>query len=522
MESKKGKFYYENVLASQNMTALNNVVWVADTSKLELYQGKKAHIFICIDIHTNLIVASCISKNKLNSGPIVKHLESAIKTRINDLNDEKLIIHVDRGSEFSSKVFNNFVNKYSELFVPSMSRLNTPTDNAVMERFWRTLKNHRIYGTTIEEDLTNSLATIPNFSGYRACLNKYAKSINSTPSKKATYEPQKVDKSTSGAALLIHKPNFFKAQSQHVAEDPRLHDVENYKAENKKVVTVLKEIAAKKAELVEQTPFDNYEDKLILEVIDNKLEEIYAIIQSDSQMTREYVSQSIEPVENSLDKLHEKVDKLLTKNRKNREVLPLRDPIDRNLFPIFFTNAGSQCKRQPDLKQAQLRVAYTILYHTGLRVNEIRSLTEEQISRASKTSQISVIHHKTKQPYIHVLSKQAVLNLNRLQPEINIIFNKYKFNYLFGKQKLAHKKAVIRFINRDLENTCKINAIPFNIKSHSFRINMISSLLKTTSVQNAAQLIGHKDIKSTMSYQKYALSKDEIQELLERVENQNN
>lgn len=225
----------------------------ADTSKLELYQGKKPHILVCIDIHTNLIVTSCISKNKLNSSTIVKHLESAIKTRINDLNDEKLIIHVDRRSEFSSKVFNNFVNKYSELFVPSMSRLNTPTDNAVMERFWRTLKNHRIYGTTIEENLTNSLATIPHFSGYRACLNKYAKSINSTPSKKATYGPQKVDKGVSAAALLMqHKPNFFKAQSQHVAEDPRLHNVENYKAENKKVVTVLKEIAAKKVELVDQ------------------------------------------------------------------------------------------------------------------------------------------------------------------------------------------------------------------------------------------------------------------------------
>ena len=51
---------------------------------------------------------------------------------------------------------------------------------------------------------------------------------------------------------------------------------------------------------------------------------------------------------------------------------------------------------------------------------------------------------------------------------------------------------------------------------------MISSLLKTKSVQKAAQLIGHKDIKSTMIYQRYALSKDEIQELLERIENQNN
>lgn len=47
---------------------------------------------------------------------------------------------------------------------------------------------------------------------------------------------------------------------------------------------------------------------------------------------------------------------------------------------------------------------------------------------------------------------------------------------------------------------------------------MISSLLKNTSVQNAAQIIGHKNVKSTMSYQRYALSKDEIQKLLEEID----
>jgi hypothetical protein len=48
---------------------------------------------------------------------------------------------------------------------------------------------------------------------------------------------------------------------------------------------------------------------------------------------------------------------------------------------------------------------------------------------------------------------------------------------------------------------------------------MIFSLLKNTSVQHAAQIIGHNDIKSTMSYQRYALSKEEIQNLLDNMEN---
>ena len=48
---------------------------------------------------------------------------------------------------------------------------------------------------------------------------------------------------------------------------------------------------------------------------------------------------------------------------------------------------------------------------------------------------------------------------------------------------------------------------------------MISSLLKKITVQRAAQIIGHSDIHCTMSYQRYALSKKEIQELLDSFEN---
>ena len=67
-----------------------------------------------------------------------------------------------------------------------------------------------------------------------------------------------------------------------------------------------------------------------------------------------------------------------------------------------------------------------------------------------------------------------------------------------------------------------MNEIPYNIKSHSFRINMISNLLKITTVQHAAQIIGHSEIQSTMSYQRYALSKEEIQNLLDKFAQEDN
>jgi integrase len=73
-------------------------------------------------------------------------------------------------------------------------------------------------------------------------------------------------------------------------------------------------------------------------------------------------------------------------------------------------------------------------------------------------------------------------------------------------------------INQDLKRTCEINQTPYSIKSHSFRINMITQLLKNTSVQNAADILGHKDIKATMAYKRYALNKKEIQKLLNKID----
>jgi hypothetical protein len=46
---------------------------------------------------------------------------------------------------------------------------------------------------------------------------------------------------------------------------------------------------------------------------------------------------------------------------------------------------------------------------------------------------------------------------------------------------------------------------------------VISNLLKITTVQNTGDIVGHQDIRSTMAYRRYALSKEEINDLLEKI-----
>ena len=109
---------------------------------------------------------------------ITRSLERSINQRLKTSGKKKLIIYTDRGTQFSSKSYNTFTKKYKEYFIPSMARENTLTDNSVAKRFMRIFKNHKIYNTTIEEELSNSIVIDSNFRSYRATLNKYVNSLN--------------------------------------------------------------------------------------------------------------------------------------------------------------------------------------------------------------------------------------------------------------------------------------------------------------------------------------------------------
>ena len=115
-----------------------------------------------------------------------------------------------------------------------------------------------------------------------------------------------------------------------------------------------------------------------------------------------------------------------------------------NLFPIFLANAGNQAKRQKDLKQVQLRIAYTFLYFIGLRINKIRKITEKQILDAMSSLQLYAIHNKTKEANFNLLSKNAVKALKKLNAERIIIFQKYSWKYLFSQYKPIHQNSLTR------------------------------------------------------------------------------
>ena len=53
--------------------------------------------------------------------------------------------------------------------------------------------------------------------------------------------------------------------------------------------------------------------------------------------------------------------------------------------------------------------------------------------------------------------------------------------------------------------------------SHSFRINFITTLLKFAPIDQVSDIIGHKDVKSTIPYNRYTLDKVKGRELLDKA-----
>ena len=277
-------------------------------------------------------------------------------------------------------------------------------------------------------------------------------------------------------------------------------------------------MAAVQSELVDQTPFDdNPEMQKIVQLFNKQYATMVQLLRSNLNQVNEHIDQSLEPLQAGIDELNDKMDILLPKRKKPRKIQKLRDPIDYELFPIFLEFAAQGMERRVELRRSQLRVCYTILYYVGLRINEIRHLTHQDIKDALVTSQFTFIHHKTKQAHIHTLSTRALRDLSYIEEDIKTVFQKYKHKYLFGKVNPMHPKALIRLINNDLRHTCQLKDIRYNIKSHSFRIYVISSLLTKTSVHHVASIIGHNDVRSTLKYERYALSKKEIQELFDSL-----
>jgi integrase len=526
------KKYYPDLVQQEYELAQPDIHWYCDFSEINIKENNKLHLFLVIDGCYNEILKFSISKSKQSSTDTIRILESAIKERRieEEWNGEpKLIIHSDRGSQFTSDNYFLFTNKYKKRFRPSMSPMASPKHNAVMERFIRTFKNLKINNKS--QNLLDDINTMyqtgkDDIKEIRKLILEYVEFYN---------EKKKTEKAPKGANFsfkvfqegkeFVTEPLFTQGYSEYsMRQDLRRVEINKYKDEVFHIWSEINEVLPENVSFLEAKPVLLSK----LRVIETKVDEQYQISLNTQLNTEEIIDgqkitmSAIGQVASALELLRNEVQELKGKRPlKKGNKIQLRDAIYHSHYEFFMIGAGQGAVRIKTARTAQLRIIYTLLYHLGLRLNETKMLTKKDIILAVQTGELNIIHTKTNTCQKHILPIIGKQRLAKLRPEIELIFDTYGFEFLGNSRCFStdvfNEFNFIRLVNEDMILTCKNFKIISNFSSHSFRVGYITKLLKTMSVQKVASIIGHRDIESTMSYQRYIINKEEIQESLKEA-----
>jgi integrase len=172
-----------------------------------------------------------------------------------------------------------------------------------------------------------------------------------------------------------------------------------------------------------------------------------------------------------------------------------------------------------------------ILFFTGMRISEASSLTQDNLKTLIETKKVVVWRSKTKDYHSYAMGKKGVeiFQTSRIQSCISSVFKKNKcikgnisihaFTKIFNKyleMYLYSKNHVIELTNNNSFKSTKKTY--FTLKSHSFRINYITTLINKSDLNltQIARIVGHKKTETTDKYYRYRTS-DEVLKALDKA-----
>lgn len=130
--------YAPNLLKREFNPEKLNTHWVGDITYIRTHQGW-SYLACILDLSSREIVGYSLSTTP-NAQLAKDALDNAIKRE--QPNTNKLMFHSDQGVQYSAKEFRNRLLQLN--ITQSMSRRGNCWDNAVMERFFRSLKTERL------------------------------------------------------------------------------------------------------------------------------------------------------------------------------------------------------------------------------------------------------------------------------------------------------------------------------------------------------------------------------------------
>ena len=137
---------FDNLLKQNFVTRRRNETWCVDFTYLPLASGAMRYNCTIIDLYDRRVVASVCGR-QITTQLAIDTLQKAIEAAGGKGAE---ILHSDRGSQFTSKEFIEFCREHG--IRQSMSRPGCPYDNAVMERYFNTMKTELLYQHRYENE----------------------------------------------------------------------------------------------------------------------------------------------------------------------------------------------------------------------------------------------------------------------------------------------------------------------------------------------------------------------------------
>lgn len=144
---------FDNLLQQDFRADRRNAKWCIDFTYLSFGKNQRRYNCTIIDLYDRRVVAS-VNSNRINTQLAIDTLSEAIR---NSGGEVGVILHSDRGSQFTSQEFTEFC-KGLEI-TQSMSKPGCPYDNAPMERYYNTLKAEllRVHRYETEKELYTAI-----------------------------------------------------------------------------------------------------------------------------------------------------------------------------------------------------------------------------------------------------------------------------------------------------------------------------------------------------------------------------
>lgn len=151
----------------------------------------------------------------------------------------------------------------------------------------------------------------------------------------------------------------------------------------------------------------------------------------------------------------------------------------RSIGQNEFKKLSNACKNKSLLR------AMILMYYGGFRVNEVKQITNEQISQVLKTGEIDIYISKQK------IKRVVYFNKNAIQELYMCLANTQKEHFLnYTGDSL-----------RVLLNKFIKNILGDGYTSHGFRRGFITTIIQSSGNPKLAQyVIGHKNINTTLHY----------------------